>query len=53
MQAAYGFFFSWLNENYPGEDNILSDGTGRMSLRDDALELLPIRTAEWVASLEQ
>ncbi|MDX1449013.1 MAG: hypothetical protein R3246_08090 [Acidimicrobiia bacterium] len=53
MVAAYGFFFSWLDETHPGDSDILAEATGLMSLRDDALELLPIRTAEWIASLDQ
>lgn len=52
MTAAYGFFFNWLDETYPGESDILSVAGG-MSLLDDALELLPIRVAEWIATLEE
>jgi len=48
MSAAYQFFGIWLDENYPGEDEILYDGTGRPSFLGDAIELWSIRVDEWV-----
>jgi hypothetical protein len=53
MFAAYDFFFNWLDEAHPGDGDILGLVTGGgMSLQEDALELLPIRVEEWIATLE-
>ena len=52
MNAAYDYFGFWLNQTYPGEDEILYDGTGRPRFLDEALALWEIRVAEWIESLE-
>lgn len=48
MNGAYELFGLWLSAKYPGEDEILYDGTGRPSFFDEALTLWATRVAEWI-----
>lgn len=50
MNASYGYFNFWLDETYPGDSDVLYNGTPIFT--DEALALWAIRVPEWIASLD-